>query len=161
MKEFLQKLTSYNIFNFLVPGIVFVVLTREATSFSFVQDDLLTGLFLYYFIGMVISRFGSLFIEPLLKGVRFVKFAEYKDFVVASQKDEKLDTLSEVNNTYRTITSMFVLILLLKLWGLLTGWLPDLKSWNAIFLITVLLFMFLFSYRKQTKYITKRIRANL
>lgn len=161
MKEFLQKLTSYNIFNFLVPGIVFVVLTREATSFSFVQDNLLTGLFLYYFIGMVISRFGSLFIEPLLKRIRFVKFAEYKDFVVASQKDEKLDTLSEVNNTYRTITSMFVLILLLKLWGLVLGWLPDLKSWNAIFLITFLLFMFLFSYRKQTKYITKRIRANL
>lgn len=161
MKEFLQKLTSYNIFNFLVPGIVFVILAKEVTSFSFVQDDLLTGLFFYYFIGMVISRFGSLFTEPVLKWVKFVKFAEYKDFVAASQKDVKLDTLSEVNNTYRTITSMFVLLLFLKFWGLLIEWVPVLESWNALSLITILLLMFSFSYRKQTRYIAKRMKANL
>jgi len=108
----------------------------------------------------VISRFGSLIIEPLLKTLSFVKFAEYKDFVAVSQKDSKLEVLSEVNNTYRTLASLFSLLLLLKLYVKLEGKFPFLKGWDATILAVLLLVMFLFSYRKQTSYITKRVEAN-
>lgn len=37
---------------------------------------------------------------------------------------------------------------------------PELNEWNVIILAILLLIMFLFSYRKQTKYITQRIEAN-
>jgi hypothetical protein len=33
---------------------------------------------LYYFVGLAVSRFGSLIIEPLLKRFSFVRFAAYK-----------------------------------------------------------------------------------
>src|SRR5580704_4088860 len=103
MNELFAKLTSYNVFNYLLPGIVFAILAGDIIRYPIVQKDIVTGAFFYYFLGMVISRFGSLIIEPVLKWITFVKYADYKDFVVASQKDPKLEVLSEVNNTYRTL----------------------------------------------------------
>lgn len=67
MKEILDKLTSYNLFNYLLPGVVFAVLASKVTRFTLIQQDLVAGAFLYYFIGLVISRFGSLILEPILK----------------------------------------------------------------------------------------------
>lgn len=160
MNELLSKLSSYNVFNYLLPGIVFAVLAGEIFHYPIVQRDILTGAFLYYFAGLVVSRFGSLIIEPLLKALSFVKFADYKDFIAVSQKDPKLDVLSEVNNTYRTLASLFSLLLLLKLYVKLEGKFPCLKEWDTTVLVVLLLAMFMFSYRKQTSYITKRIRAN-
>jgi hypothetical protein len=160
MKDLLSKLSSYNLFNYLLPGIIFVVLAKEVTGYSFVQQDIVIGVFLYYFIGLVISRFGSLAIEPLLRRLSFLQFADYKDFVAASKKDEKLELLSEVNNTYRTLCSLFMLLILLKLYETIESRFPALKDWNAAVLGALLLLMFLFSYRKQTQYITKRIKAN-
>jgi hypothetical protein len=160
MKEILDKLSSYNIFNYLLPGILFVVISKQYTSYNFFQEEILTGAFLYYFIGMVISRFGSIIIEPLLKKVSFLKFEDYKKFIIASKKDEKIELLSEVNNTYRTITSMLILLFILKGYSLLQGSLKISNNTTYLILGCFLFIMFLFSYRKQTNYISKRIQAN-
>jgi hypothetical protein len=157
MNDLLNKISSYNVFNYLFPGVVFAVLAGEVINRSLVQHDVVTGAFLYYFLGMVVSRFGSLIIEPILKGLKFVRFANYKDFVLASQKDAKLDVLSEMNNTYRTLAALFSLLLLLKLYVKLEARFPGLKPWEATILTALLLLMFLVSYRKQTGYITKRV----
>lgn len=159
MSELLNKLSSYNLFNYLLPGVLFAALSGHVTKYSFIQEDIVTGVFVYYFIGLVISRVGSLVIEPLLKWGRFLKFADYKDFVSASKEDQKLEVLSETNNMYRTITSLFLLLFLLKLYERMTNKYSFLNDWNTYILIGVLLIMFLFSYRKQTKYITSRIEA--
>jgi hypothetical protein len=108
MKDILDKLSSYNIFNYLFPGVLFVILAKSTTSYDFVQEDNLLGAFLYYFIGMTISRFGSVIVEPSLKYIRFLKFTEYSRYVQASKQDSKVDLLSEVNNTYRTLNQWFV-----------------------------------------------------
>lgn len=160
MKDLLDKLSSYNLFNYLLPGIIFVVLASEVTHYSFIQQDIVIGAFLYYFIGLVISRFGSLVIEPLLKYLSFLQFADYKDFIAASKKDEKIELLSEVNNTYRTLSSLFILLLLLKLHEKVEGIFPILKGWDAVILMVLMLIIFLLSYRKQTSYITKRIKVS-
>lgn len=160
MKEILDKLSSYNLFNYLLPGILFVCISKYFTDYNFIQENDFIGAFLYYFIGMIISRFGSLFVEPILKRISFLKFADYKNFVAASKKDAKIELFSEVNNTYRTIVAMFIILLFMKVynhfqvqWGI-----PE-KTTYLIVVIFILL-MFLFSYRKQTNYITKRIEAN-
>lgn len=160
MKEILDKISSYNLFNYLLPGILFVCISKQFMDYNFVQDNEFIGAFLYYFIGMVISRFGSLFIEPTLKKIAFLKFAEYKHFVSASKKDDKIELLSEVNNTYRTITAMFVILLLLKLYNHFQVLWEIPQNVTTLTLIVLVLLMFLFSYRKQTNYITKRIDAN-
>lgn len=160
MKELLDRLSSYNLFNYLLPGILFVVMSKQFTRYSFIQNDIVLGVFVYYFIGMVVSRFGSLIIEPLLRRISFLKFADYKDFVTATKKDEKIELLSESNNTYRTLCALFGLLLLLKVYERVEDGFMWVKEWGWVGLIAILLIMFLFSYQKQTAYITKRIKAN-
>jgi len=160
MKEIIEKLSSYNIFNYLFPGVVFAILATKFTGLNLTFDNLFLGAFAYYFIGLVISRFGSVFIEPFLKLIRIVKFADYKDFVTVSKSDNKLEILSEANNMYRTLVSMFsMLFLTFGFKNLADKW-EFLKNYQDIILLTFLLFLFLLSYRKQTNYITKRIKAS-
>lgn len=159
MKEILDKLSSYNIFNYLLPGVLFSLLVSKMTELELIQKDLVVGVFVYYFVGLIVSRFGSLIIEPLLKKINFLKFAEYKDFVSASAKDKKIETLSEANNMYRTFIATFILIGLVKLYYLLTAEWTFLNDWNDWILVVLIIGMFLFSYRKQTIYVTKRINS--
>jgi len=161
VKDLLSKLSSYNIFNNLLPGVVFVVLVETLTTFSLVQKDVVLGVFLYYFIGLVISRIGSLLIEPLLKLTRFVQFANYPDFVSASSADTKLDTLSESNNMYRTFCSLFLVLLIVKGYERLSLACPVLQQWTTEIVIGGLLALFAFAYRKQTAYITKRVETTI
>lgn len=161
MKELLDKISSYNLFNYLLPGVIYVILISKLTDINLIQEDLLLGGFLYYFIGLIISRVGSILIEPVLKFISFVKFAEYKDFVKASQKDSKIEILSETNNMYRTLISLFISIGLTVLYSLLEAKYSFVKEWSVPILIILIFVMFLFAYRKQTKYITSRIKSNL
>jgi len=67
MTELLQKLSTYNIFNYLFPGVVFVILLKHVTNIYLIMNDLVLGMFLYYFFGLVLSRIGSaLFFSGLL-----------------------------------------------------------------------------------------------
>jgi hypothetical protein len=150
MNELLNKISSYNVFNYLLPGVIFAVLTSDSIHYPIVQRDVITGAFVYYFVGLSISRFGSLVIDPLLKRLSFVKFADYKNFLDASKKDPQIEVLSEANNTYRTLSSLFSLFLMLKAYARIEGRFPILKGWDATVLAALLLVMFLFSYRKQT-----------
>ncbi len=160
MKEIIDKLASYNLFNYLLPGVLFVTIANKFTGYSFTEDNLIVAGFVYYFIGLVISRFGSLVIEPFLKKISFLKFIDYKEYIIASKKDPKIDLLSESNNMYRTFILMLVLLVVLKLYELIELKFQMLKNWNPYILIGLLLIMFLYSYQKQTGYITKRIKAN-
>ena len=170
MKEVIDRLSSYNIFNYLLPGTIFAVLGDKLTSYSFIQDNILIGLFLYYFIGLIISRIGSLALEPLLrfkikirnKKFKFVKFAKYENYVKASKLDPKIELFSELNNMYRTLCSLSIVLILLKIYD----GVEEFQSWNPdtrdlVFFIGLLV-LFLLSYKKQTeKYVVKRVKIAL
>lgn len=159
MKELLDKISSYNLFNYLFPGVLFVIISKEFTNYNFIQQNEILGVFLYYFVGMIISRVGSLVIEPILKKTSFLKFSDYKNFISASKKDEKIELFSEINNTYRTITAMIFLLIILKGYNYLEAFWNISKTTTSLIGMLLLLIMFLFSYSKQTDYITKRIDA--
>jgi len=161
MNDLLNKLSSYNLFNNLLPGILFVILLNHFTEFEIKQDNLLLAAFLYYFIGMTISRVSSVVIEPLLKKLKFVRFRDYKLFVEACKKDNKLDILVETNNKFRVLLTVIMLVICSKIFYSVN--LSCLKlSFNLqqYLLLFLLATIYLFAYRKQTKYVTKRIDAN-
>ncbi len=160
MKELLDKLSSYNIFNYLFPGVVFVVLLAKTTKYNFIQEDVIVGSFFYYFIGLIISRIGSLIIEPILKKISFINFSEYKKFVNASKLDSKIEILSEVNNMYRTICTLLLLDFIFIVYEKYSSHINLPQKLGPIALLCALFFLFLFSYKKQTNYITNRIVAN-
>ena len=61
---------------------------------------------------------------------------------------------------YRTLISMFSLIILSIVYELIEKKYEVFEKLTPYLLVTVFLVMFLFAYRKQTNYITKRIKAN-
>lgn len=158
MNDIISKITSYDFFNNLLPWIIFAYTVDNFTNYSLIQDNLLVGAFLYYFIWIIISRFGSLFVEPILKFVKFADWIDYKKFKEAATKDSKIYILSEKNNMYRTFISMFILILLIIIYEYLKNYFNILNNYNWIIIIFILLILFLFSYKKQTKYIVERVK---
>lgn len=160
MSELISKLSSYNIFNYLFPWVVFLAILKQFTDFSINNDDLFTTAFIAYFIWLVISRIGSVLIEPLFKKMRIVKFADYKDFIEASNTDQKIEIFSEQNNVFRTIISMLILALMVKLYSTISVYL-NIEGASFYILIISLLLIFILAYRKQTDYITKRVNKAL
>ena len=154
MTELLQKLSTYNIFNYLFPGVVFVILLKHVTNIYLIMNDLVLGMFLYYFFGLVLSRIGSILIEPVLRCTKIVQFSDYARFIQASKLDNKIELLSEVNNMHRTIIAMLVVLLVTSICN----------GSATCYLTTGLLGLvipFILSYRKQTSFITKRIEETL
>jgi len=161
VKDLLDKISSYNIFNFLLPGVIFAVFVSKITSFTLMQEDVLSGAFVYYFLGAVISRIGSLIVEPVLKATKIINFAEYKDFVVASKNDPKIEVLSETNNMYRTICALLLCVGLAYILDATMSYYPTVIEAAPFVVLAFLFVIFIWSYRKQTSYIKKRISANL
>ena len=62
MESLLEKISSYNILNNLIPGAVFVFLGKLLDIISLPLDGIVESIFIYYFCGMIISRIGSLVI---------------------------------------------------------------------------------------------------
>ena len=158
MEKLLEKLTSYNLFNYLLPGIIFSILLEKTTNYSIIQKDIVIEAFLAYFIGLIISRISSLVIEPILKKIKFVKFSNYKDYVLASENDKKIELFSESNNMYRVFISLFFILITVNIYeNLIVLKFPILAEYTTCLIVVILFIIFLFSYRKQTNYITQRV----
>ncbi len=163
-ENIVEKITRYNLFNHLLPGGVFIVIALYVFDFDMEKISnisLVFTLFFAYFIGMVISRIGSIVFEPILKFVRFVKFAKYNDFLEAVKMDKKIDKLSEENNVYRTYIALFAVLGFLYTAKLVFAYFCFTETQRELSVIALLFFLFLFAYRKQTTYIRNRVNKNL
>ncbi|MBI2109426.1 MAG: hypothetical protein HYT93_04635 [Parcubacteria group bacterium] len=156
MKDLLNKITSYNLFNYLLPGVLFVVALEKFTSYSLIHPDIIIGIFVYYFAGLVVSRFGSLVIEPILKDISFVKSFDGDKLVTLARTDEKINIYTEANNMYRTFIALFVLVLLVRVYELYIPGYPFLSEYGLHILFVLLLIVFLFSYRKQSEQLARK-----
>ncbi len=157
MKELLDKISSYNLFNYLFPGVIFVIIGSRITHYQMYNPNILLLGFECYFIGIVISRVGSLVVEGVLKKLKVLEFAPYKSFVEASIKDPKVELLSEVNNTFRTLCSLMIVLVLLKLFEWLEQSVRAIHLLRWYILLVLLLALFVSAYFKQTGYVRKRV----
>ena len=166
MDEFLGKLSSYNLFVNLVPGCIFMFYLQELRCVVQILNTensvtVFTLLCLWYVIGIVINRVGSLVIEPLYKKFNIILFASYDDYVNAEKQDNKITLLSEVNNFYRSMVALFSAIILSEI--TLNKFDMEIMKGNWFILIILLMCFVIFSlsYRSQTRYIKSRIEATL
>lgn len=173
IKNVVEKISSYNIFNNFFPGIVFCYIVKQITRISLVNGGILENLFIYYFIGMVISRIGSVFVEKWLKSLQikdritktkktFLNFAPYDKYIEASEKDSFIKVLNETNNIYRTIISVFLVAIVVKLYDwLFYDYIKCLgimgKNLISIGGCLIIIILFIHSYKKQTDYIRSRV----
>lgn len=159
MKEILDKLSSYNIFNYLLPGILYATFGSRLTSFPLLLDDLIIGVFVYYFYGLVVSRFGSLIIGPLMKRFGSSLHEPYEKYVSAAREDSKLETLLEVGNMYRTLAALFICLMITMLCESLSQLIGLSDIISSIFCLAFFAVLFAVSYKKQYAYISLRVGA--
>jgi hypothetical protein len=161
VKDLLDKLSSYNLFNYLLPGILLALAIDRFALIRVVQKDIAIGIFLYYFLGSIVSRVGSLIVEPFLLKIEFIVYASYSDYLAAAKIDPKLEVLTEQNNMYRTFLGLvftFAFIYLVQTWApIMPG---PLKSTKAIYFASIFM-LYLLSYKKQTAYIRRRVESNI
>ena len=128
LDKLLDKISSYNIINYLLPGGVFCYLFQYFAGVNFLHmgvdlskmsaggaiTSIVESLFIYYFVGIVISRVGSLLIEPFSQKMHLIDLTDEEGFAAASKEDSKLDVLLETNNLYRTMSAGFFLLFELR-----------------------------------------------
>ena len=151
------KISNYNILNNLIPGAILCVVFKYLVGYDFMNVGTLELVVIFYFAGMINSRVGSLILEPILKKIKWVTFRDHHSFVEAEQKDKKINSLVEVNNMYRSIISVAVMALLVKLYYVCVEQHWDFGNVSEWVLLVAILVLFAFAYKKQTKYIVSRI----
>ncbi len=158
MKDIAEKISSYNLFNYLLPGVIYAVMGQRLGILSLPKADIVVLAFVYYFIGMIVSRVGSLIMEPILKKVKIIVYAPYSDYLKAAEKDQKMAGMVEANNTYRTLAATFLALIL----GLAITAVADTLSLSGqareVWLAGLLFVMLVASFRKQSAFIVSRVR---
>lgn len=172
MDSFISKISPYNIFINLFPGIIFAFFIPLTTAYEIPKTNIINDIFIYYFIGLIINRIGSLVLKNLLKipikikkqEYKFLHFADYTEYTSAVKEDKTISDLSITNNTYRSLTACFLILIAIRISTYIPTLLKlliNLKPYSIdIFLITLFL-IFAISYRTQTKYISDKISAIL
>ena len=161
MEQFFNKLENYNILNYILPAIVFDIGCRYYINIKIIPtDNIFISIFIYYFLGLVISRIGSLIVKPLLWKLKILNkkdSSECADFYKAEEQDSKIKILFSDYNMYRNFIATFFLLLVFKF----AYEVKNCLNINSTIICTVsfilLFFFFLMSYKKQLSYIHRRI----
>lgn len=171
MEEILSKLSNYGLLNNLFPGVVFNFILCKIIKIDILENiSVIEKIIMCYSIGMVISRIGSLIVKPILEKLGIVRFSNYNDYINASEKDKDIKSLSEVNDMYRNMLSLFLILTFVSLLKLiLVNEVIVFLKYTMIHISTYLyqysslglVILFLLAYRKQTNFITKRIERVL
>ena len=157
MEKFFDKLSSYEILNNLIPGSLFGILLPFFVPVEYPNWSGLEKIVIAYVAGVIISRFGSLLMSTISKNTNLISDYTYENYIVASERDKKIEILNSTGNMYRSLLSVF--ILLGAAWILhhtqIRLAIPQ-TVFNVIGLIALIILM-MYAYKKQTKFICKRV----
>lgn len=157
LKLIIDKLSQYNFLTNILPGTVLCIILKSLVGYDLIPDDYYQAGIVFYFVGMVNSRVGSLVIEPILKAISWVKFAPYSEFLRAEKEDAKLTILSQENNVFRSYISLMFISILGYIYKNCSLDLRLSLNNESLVLIVILFVLFLFAYKKQTSFVRKRV----
>lgn len=160
MHELMEKISDYHIFNYIIPGACFFILSPLFISWEYIHtDNLFLQLCLCYTVGLIISRIGSFGFNIKVINNKKKKnqknFAPYDQFIDASQKDPKIAALNSIANMYRSFSALWLISAFLKFIHIFSD---GYQHMPLCFLFLCLSILFIYSYKKQTFFVVKRIQ---
>lgn len=158
MDKVIEKISNYQIFNNLVPGYLFLIISSKIVEKNLIVDNFIYLLFEAYFIGIVISRLSSLIIEKIIVKIWRLKKEPYFNYIEANKQDNKLEVLTQDCNMYRSLCTLMLIELILKIMIMLK--IENFIDKDIIILIcfVALAILFAFSFVKQNKFISLRVK---
>jgi hypothetical protein len=117
LKSLIDKLSSYNLFNYLFPGFLFFVILKITLGLGDTSVlSLIEQIVIVYFSGLILSRIGSLIIEGVfLKAYLKNKKIDTLDYFNKSKGNLKLEIIFEAMNMYRTLSAMSLVLMVIYL----------------------------------------------
>lgn len=159
METILKTIDQYDIFNNFIPGATYIFLVNQLYGKE-LTEGILDFLIASYIVGIIVSRFGSITIEWIIKDkLNFVEPPEKSEFIDAEIKDplKKITKLNMVATMYRSLLSAVIMVGLTGLWIVVRTHIPVTKTFENTVIIMALVILFALSYRKQTNYVRNRV----
>lgn len=157
----LDKFSGYEFLATLFPGILFAIYIVDLygiepkINYNLISQAIVSIAIMYFF-GVVISRIGSLVIEPIARKVGLVKWNN--DYYEAEKENNKIITLLKDLNMYRNLISLLFLLILATIIKRCTSVsMSELEFFIRLIILAALFVLFTFSYRKQSLSINTRI----
>lgn len=154
MEKIIDKISKYNIFNNLFPGVLFVIIINKIFNLNIFNYNIFIIIIISYFIGIVLSRIGSIIIEPVL----FEKKISYNDYIKAEKKDSKINELLQEKNMYRTLSALIICTIICEIFKIISKKIQFNNDILILVLLIILFFLFVIASKKQNKYIVDRIK---
>lgn len=158
MSEMLSKFSAYEMFNNFLPGVLLCGYVVWATGIDIRVNDVMEYVFVFcaiYLCGVVLSRLGALILQPIAKKTGLIDWSD--GYYVAEKKDAKIQVLLKDFNMYGSLVVAAFVAMVATIW-MMTNNLISIQFFGVAMLVgVVLMCVMAFSYRKQSKYITKRI----
>lgn len=162
MDDLINKISSYNLFNYLFPGVLYVVSVNHFTRLQLPTENLLEAFFVCYFIGLVISRIGALVVSPCIRKLPCLpKGFPYPQFLEAEGKDPKVSILSQERNVYRTLIALGLSILASIGIDEVLKWVHLSATVVFCILVGLMTVLFICAYVRQSRFLDKRIQKNI
>lgn len=142
-----------------ISGVIFGYYLNDIIGIRILREDMIFNICICYVVGLLVSRFGSLVVEKVLKKLKCINFVDYKAYAVASKEDVTLRFLSQINNFFRTIIAMVFLMITTYVLSFFKEYLIEYKTPLTIILGVLVLALMICSYKKQTGYIKNRVQS--
>ena len=157
MNEFLrmiaEKLSTYRFFNFIIPGAVLIGFIKYFHLINIPKTNIWWFLLLSYFCGIVLSRIGSVVVEEPMKSLKIIKKYDVNNYIMKQKENTLVGTMLELANTYRTISALMLIILILTI----ISFPFECKTFKYLFVEFLLLILFIYSFYKQYNYFIKTL----
>lgn len=149
----LAKISSYQLFNFIVPGASLLTILKFLYNMEIGVDENL-GYFMLasYVVGLTLSRIGSVWIEGIMVSLKWIDGYDVSKYIEARKENMIVETMLSLANLYRTMGSLFVCDIVVLL---VTG---RVEGYCLHYLVyAVLTCLFIASFIKQYSYFKKSI----
>ena len=157
MEKIFDKIDSYNIITNIVPGAVLAGLLSLLHLCTVQVEGVVASVVLYYFLGVVADRIGSLLVEKILLAWHVVNYAPREEYLKAARKDTDIKKLLEANNMYRAFAGVFLIVVIVKAYQVCANFANLSTAVTEWISVIMLLLLFVCSFIKQTKSIVKRV----
>ena len=114
METLVNSISRYQIVINLIPGYIFVLLLERYANIHLFNGEIVDGIFISYFVGVIIGRIGSLIIENTMKKISkpYKHAPEYASKIKAEKNDLKIETIDKQCTIYRNLCECCLCVIL-------------------------------------------------
>ena len=92
-----------------------------------------------------------------MRQLKFVRYSSYTKYLVASAADTQMASMVEASNTYRTILTLLLTIVTSIVMNSIANHIRLDQNMRELGLVFGAALLFLFSFRKQSDYVSRRV----